>query len=182
MSLFLVIAFPFHLWTLIQIFQDIEWVMERTKPADVYGYASYSLIFAFYESFVILILMLLLGFLTPKKWTGDKLVVQLGYLAVITSVWSMLEQIYNTGPSINKEEFILSITELNHPVRVSFLLGGLLLVVVIGSVALPIYLVDKNEKFEKVMIAIFERLNMLSALYIFLDFIGLIIILYRNIV
>lgn len=164
------------------MFQDVEWVMERTKPIDFYGYASYSLVFAFYESFVILIFMLVLGLLTPKKWSGNKLVVQLGYLAVITAIWSMIEQIYNTGPSINKEAFILSIAELNHPVRVFFLLGGLLLIVVIGSVALPMYLVDKNERFEKVMTAIFERLNMLSALYIFLDFIGIIIILYRNIV
>jgi hypothetical protein len=52
---------------------------------------------------------------------------------------------------------------------------------VIASNALPVYFLIRYEKFVNVINAIIDRLILLSTLYIFLDFVGIVVIIIRNI-
>ena len=93
-SLFLVCAFPLHLWTIILAFRDFSWVTERTNSWDAVGVLSYGLIFAFIESVAVFLVTVLLGFLVSKKWNEDRRNALLGNLVLIASLWAMVSYLF----------------------------------------------------------------------------------------
>lgn len=181
-NLFLVIAFPFHGWALYQVFRDVEWVVDRTNLGDAFGYGSYSLLFAFLESALFLLFILLLGYLMPKRWKGNQLVGQLGLIVLVVAFWLMIEQIISMQSKANMRALIQYIFHFDHPLRITYAIGIILVPAVIGSFLLPIYLIDSSKKFELLITSLFNRLYVLSSLFIFLDVIGFFFVLYRNII
>src|SRR5574342_450210 len=93
-TLFLVCAFPLHVWTIILAFRDFSWVSERTNSWDAIGVVSYGLIFAFIESVVIFLAAILLGFLVSKKWNEDRRLALVGVLVFVTSLWAILSYLF----------------------------------------------------------------------------------------
>ena len=73
-TLFLISAFPLHVWTLLLGFQDISWLAERTNFFDALSVISYGLVFALFESLLLLVVVLLLGMTalayTLRPWLG----------------------------------------------------------------------------------------------------------------
>lgn len=181
LNLFLVTAFSFHAWSLYQVFRDVEWVSARTNLGDAIGYGSYSLLFAFFESSLVFVTILLLGFLTPKRWKSNQLIAQLGIIVLVFTFWLMIEQIIATQRNANIKEFIQFVFNNDHPLRVTYAIGVGLLLAVILSFLWPIYLIDRIKKFEQLVTLLFDRLIILAIFFIMLDAIGLIIVLYRNI-
>ena len=181
LSLFLVIAFPIHAWSIYLVLRDASWVMVRTNAADVYGYGSYALVVAFAESLFVFLVVLLLSLLTPKRWKGSQLITILGSLSIAVSFWTIMNQVYYLYDETHPGVVIAKIASLNNPVRISYILFGLLMLLIIASFILPMYLIDRSEKTEKVVGTIFERIAILSVLYLLLDVIGLINIIFRNI-
>jgi len=49
--LFLISAFPLHVWTLLLAFRDFSWLTERTNLWDAIGVLSYGLIYALFGCF-----------------------------------------------------------------------------------------------------------------------------------
>jgi divalent metal cation (Fe/Co/Zn/Cd) transporter len=180
LNLFLVIAFPIHAWSIYLVLRDASWVMERTNAADVYGYGSYALVVAFAESVFVFLVMLLLSLLTPKRWKGSQLMTILGSLSLAVSFWTIMNQVYYVYDEVNPNKLIQDIADLNHPVRISYLIIAILIVLIIASFILPMYLIDRSEKIKNVVATIFDRIAILSSLYLFLDVIGLINIIFRN--
>ena len=92
-TLFLVCAFPFHLWTIILAFRDFSWVAERTNAWDAIGVAAYGMLFALFEGLVVFLVAVLLGFLVPRIW-NEKRIALLSVLVLITALWAMMGQLY----------------------------------------------------------------------------------------
>jgi hypothetical protein len=181
-NLFLVIAFPIHAWSILLVLNDAKWVAERTNSWDVIGYGSYALVVAFVESVFVFLIALLLSVITPKNWKGIKIFAVLGYLSLISATWTILNQAFYFIPE-DKINYMYAYFYY-HP---DFKPLAYLLVVgvkgaVIASVLIPVLLIARNEKVLKAITNFFERLTVLSSFYIFLDILGLIIIVYRNIV
>ena len=86
-SLFLMCAFPLHLWAMILIFRDMSWVIERTNVWDAIGVGSYGMIRAFVESVVVFVIFTVLGFLTPANWMIDRRIAFLSLLVILLSAW-----------------------------------------------------------------------------------------------
>jgi hypothetical protein len=176
-SLFLICAFPLHLWTLILAFRDISWVTERTNAWDAIGVVSYGLIFAFVESVVIFLIFALLGLLTPKQWESDRRISFLAFLVLITSVWGMISQLlflWNVSLPSQAVEFL---RRSNHPLRIMY---AVCLIVVTPTVLLPAYSFIRSKKAVTVMQNLIERLALLTSFYLFFDALGLIVIIIRN--
>jgi len=93
-SLFVIAAFPAHVWTFVLVMRDFSWVSERTNAWDAIGVGAYGLLFAFFESAFILLMALLLGFLISKSWEEDKRNAVLAVLVLVASIWSILGQLY----------------------------------------------------------------------------------------
>jgi hypothetical protein len=177
-SLFLICAFPLHIWTIILAFRDFSWVTERTNSWDAIGVVSYGLLFALIESVVIFLIMVLLGFLVSKTWGEDRRIALLGMLMLIASVWAMVSYLYFMLQVSIPAETITFLVNLAHPLRflyaVSLALAGI-------SVAIPAYLVLRSEKFLQGVKGLFERLSLLTLFYLFFDFVGLVIVIIRNV-
>ena len=177
-SLFLICAFPLHLWTLIFAFRDISWLTERTNLWDAIGVVSYGMIFAFVESVVIFLVLALLGLILPAQWYSDRRIAFLSLLILLTSVWGMISQlllVWSVPLPIQAIQFLRS---SNHPLR---MLYAACLVVVAPTILLPVYLFIKSKKSIAFMQDLIERLSLLATFYLFFDFVGLIIVMIRNI-
>ncbi len=178
--LFLSIAFPFHTWTIYQVFNDVEWVMARTNPGDVLGYASYSLAFALYESGVIFGAAWLLGSIAPPSWKEETLAVELNWLVWVTALWAGISQFLAVGQETINCQLLGVLFSGGHPLRDAYLLAALLVALVIASVAAPVLRIMLSNKARQRWIAVLERVSLLSYLYLFLDLIGILVILFRN--
>jgi hypothetical protein len=177
-SLFLICAFPLHLWTLIFAFRDISWLTERTNLWDAIGVVSYGMIFAFVESVVIFLVLTLLGLILPAQWYSDRRIAFLSLLILLTSVWGMISQlllVWSVPLPIQAIQFLRS---SNHPLR---MLYAACLAVVTPTILIPVYLFMKSKKSIAFMQDLMERLSLLATFYLFFDFVGLIIVVLRNI-
>jgi hypothetical protein len=177
-SLFLICAFPLHLWTIILALRDFSWVSERTNSWDAIGVLSYGLIFTFIESVAIFLVATLLGFFISKKWNEEHRVTLMGLLVVITSLWAMVNYLYFMLNVSVPGKTILFIAGLAHPLRFIY---AVTLVVVGLSVTLPTFFLLRSEKFVKGVQGLFERLSLLTLFYLFFDVVGLVIVIVRNV-
>ena len=176
--LFLVCAFPLHLWTILMVFRDVSWVAERTTSWDALGFSGYALFYSLIESALLFGFIALLSLLIPKSWNKILRFSILGLLAFALAGWSIIEQLIlivfwgrlrNLASSLS----FLASTSWSAPL----LFAGLVAI----SVAVPILLLRKHKKLQNAVFSILERLSLLSGLYLFLDVVGIVIIIFRNI-
>lgn len=177
-SLFLVCAFPLHLWTIILAFRDFSWVTERTNSWDAVGVLSYGLIFAFIESVFVFLIAVLLGYLISKKWGEDRRNALLGNLVLITSLWAMVSYLFFILEVSVSGQTIDFLVNLEHPLRFLYAVS---LAFVGVTVTLPTYFILRSEKFLQFIKGFFERLSLLTVFYLFFDLIGSIIVIVRNV-
>jgi hypothetical protein len=177
-ALFLICAFPLHVWTIILAFRDFSWVTERTNSWDAIGVVSYGLVFAFVESVLVFLVAILLGFLVSRKWNEDRRLALVGILVFITSLWAMLSYLYFMLNVSLPGETITFLAGQAHPLRFLYALS---LVLVVLTVIFPTYLVLRSDKVLKGMQGFFDRLSLLTMFYLFFDIVGLVIVIIRNV-
>ena len=176
-SLFLICAFPTHLWTIILALRDFSWVAERTNTWDAIGEVSYGLVFAFLESVVIFLAVALLGFLVPRHWDERRRIALLSALVLVAALWAMVGQLYFLWNLSLPGQVILLLSRSSHLLRVLYALA---LVLVVPTVLVPAWLVLRSEHFLRFVNGLAERLALLASLYLVFDAIGLLVILIRN--
>ena len=177
-SLFLTCVFPQHLWTLIFAFRDMSWLISRTNLWDAIGNASYAMVYAFLECLAIFCVFTLLGLFTPKHWEVNRRIAFMALLFFIATIWGMISQLlylWNIWPPLPMMQFIAN---TGRPLLVTYLIS---LAVVVPTVALPVFIFMRSKKALPSLLDIMDRLSLLSILYLFLDAIGLVIVLIRNI-
>ena len=176
-SLFLICAFPLHLWTLILGFQDISWLTERTNAWDAMGVIAYGMIFALIESVVVFLILVLVGLITPRPWEPERRIAFLAFLVLILSTWAMIGQLLFLWNISLPSSIIDYLRRSDHPLRITY---AVCLLVITPTVLLPAYSFLKTKKAVMVMQNLIERLSLLSMFYLVFDFLGVIIILVRN--
>jgi hypothetical protein len=177
-SLFLICAFPLHLWTLLLAFRDVAWIAERTNFWDAIGVVSYGMIFAFLESFLLFLLALLCGMLIPLSWGKYKRLAIISMLVLVLALWAMLSQLYALQ-SWNVPDILLGfLAGSAHPLRYIYFI---ILAFMVPSVVLPILMIYRSERILRVVLDMVGRISLLTMFYLLLDFMALIIVLFRNI-
>jgi|GEM_PF-422996 len=177
-SLFLMCVFPQHLWTLILVFRDMSWLIERTNVWDAIGDAGYAMVFAFFESLIVFCVFVLVGFITPGRWEVNRRIAFLTLLLFIASIWGMVAQLlylWNIWLPWPLMQFIAS---TGRPLVMLYILS---LAIVVPTVFLPVYAFVKSKKALHNMLEIMDRLSTLSMLYLFFDLVGLVIVIIRNV-
>lgn len=177
-ALFLICAFPLHVWTIVLAMRDFSWVTERTNSWDAIGVVSYGLIFAFIESALVFLAAVLLGFLVSRKWAEDRRVALIGTLVFITSLWAMAGYLFFMLNISIPAETVLFFKNLAHPLRVLYAVS---LALVSITVVLPAYFILRSEKVLRGVRGFFERISTLTLFYLFFDFLGLVIVIIRNV-
>ena len=176
-QLFMLYALPLHIWVFLMAFRDFNWVAQRTALWDAIGLVSYSLVFAFIETTVFFLAMLVIGLLILPKWGMEKKTALLGTLGLFLLLFSILAQVYYLSSSLVPGGMINALARMQHPLRV--LWGGTILLVVGIFVSLTLWIL-RSARAERTLLGAFERVNLLSAFYLVFDLVGLIIIIIRN--
>jgi len=177
-TLFLICAFPLHVWAILLAFRDISWVAERTNMWDAIGVLSYGLIFCFVESLIITLIAVLLGFLVSRDWDQDRRVVLMGTLVLVVSLWAMFSQYYYLGELSLPANINRFAVESGHPVRWFY---AVVVPLVSLSALLPTFFILKTDKGFKFFQGLVDRLTLLTWLYLFFDLVALVIVIIRNV-
>jgi len=136
------------------------------------------MIFAFTESVVIFLIIVLLGFLTPKRWQVEKRVAFLSLLILITAIWGMIAQLLFLWNIFLPPPAIQFLRSSSHPLRIMY---AVCLIVVTATVLLSAYAFLRSNKAVKIMQDLMERLSLLTMFYLFFDLLALMIVIIRNI-
>jgi hypothetical protein len=177
-TLFLISAFPLHVWTLLLAFRDISWLTERTNLWDAVGVLSYGLIYALFESVAIYVIILLLGFLITPFWSIKQRVTALGLSITMVSLVAIVGQLYYMQGWTLSDPLIAFLAQTGHPLR---WLYGTAIAVILLVVVLPILLVFRSPRTITVWNEITDRISLLMTMYLPLDFAALCIVVYRNV-
>lgn len=144
---------------------------------DAIGIASYGLLNAFIESLFFFMSLVVLGLLISTKWSEDRRIALLSVLALILAFWAIEGQAYFIWGSYVPEQILRYVAASEHPLRILY--AGVLLTVV-STITIPIYLALKSDRFLRLIHGFAERLSLLTMLYLFFDFLALIVIIIRN--
>jgi hypothetical protein len=177
-SLFLMCAFPLQAWTLILGLRDVSWLTDRTNAWDAVGVVSYGLVYAFFESLIFFMVMLLLGYLISTSWSSRRRVAVLTVLALMLCVWAMLEQLFFLA-EVQLPGWLIGLSiRSGHPLWILY--GGSLITVGL-TMLVPVWLVLRSERGENAVWGMIDRLSILTMFYLLLDVIGLVIVVVRNV-
>ncbi len=177
-TLFLMAAFPTHVWTIILVLSDVQWVTERTNAWDAIGVGAYGLSIALIESLFVFVVAIGLGFLISRHWSSATRLGLLTALIFVVSMWAIIEQLYFSLALQLPGGFMNFLIHSGHPL---WYLYGLSLFLV-GITVLPIcYIILWSERARKLLSGIIERLSLLTTLYLLLDIAAIIIVVIRNV-
>jgi hypothetical protein len=173
---FLIGAFPTHVWTSLMVFNDLEFLSERTTMWDAVGYAGYSYLIALTESVLVALILWGVSFLLPKNW-GQRRV-----LSIIGSIYFVL-----AGASIVDmaahifAQYRIAKSYLIRLDRYPFVTYGLIVGAILIGIILALVIILKSKKGEKIVSEVFDRIMLLSYFYLLLDFAGIVIVILRNV-
>ena len=177
-SLFLVCALPCHVWTLILTLNDVSWVMERTNAWDALGVICYGLVFAFFESVTVFLAIAVLGLLVSAGWDEPRRIALLGLLVVTAAAWLMCGQAYFLLELRPPGPLVELAARSGHPLRLMY---AVLLGLIVPSLLIPALAVLRSDGFSRLVQAASGRLAVLVQFYLFLDVLGLLIVVIRNV-
>jgi hypothetical protein len=135
------------------------------------------MVFAFLESLVIFLMMVLLGYLISARWDQDRRIALLTYLVLIAALWAIIGQLFFLLEVALPGPLIDLLAHSDHPLRVLY---GAVFVIVTLSVFLPALLVMRSERAFRFMRGLIERVSLLTTFYLFFDVVGVAIVIIRN--
>ncbi len=178
LTLFLISAFPLHLWTILLWLRDYSWIAARTDAWDAIGVGAYGLAIALLESIVVFLFAILMGYLLSSRWEEGRRTAILAFLVLITASWAISAQLFFLF-ELDPSAFLIGwLAGRDHPLRLLYF--GVLMIVT-GSVLLPVVLLLRSDKAVRSLHNLLDRLALLSGLYLLLDAAGLVIVILRNV-
>lgn len=172
--LFLVVAFPIHFWSIIMQLYEIE----DTPAWEALGRGGYSLLFALAESVLIFVLLLPVFILLIKRVGETKALVITSWLYLGVAAAASVAQAFATIDKSAGTLWHRLFTLVGRFEGVSFILFMLLL---LATLYTPVLLSLRSYKVSLTMYKGIERIASLTFFYLFLDAIGIMVIVIRNI-
>ena len=175
-KIFLLTTFPIHVWNLLMVFKDMEFINKRTELDDAIGYASYSLIGALVESLILAVVLWLITLPLPKKWSETRTVTVVASVYFVLAGASAIEQAAHAFDQFRISKQFLYGLENFTGLTFGLIIGAILLAIVIMML-----LIFKTNRGQEIIAEIYGRLTLLSYLYLIFDLAGIVIVIFRNI-
>ncbi|GAB4263789.1 MAG: hypothetical protein Kow0080_02430 [Candidatus Promineifilaceae bacterium] len=157
------VVFPIHVWAYVNIFREVPaWIL-RLSIADLLGVIAYTLLFSLLESLLMVALLVVAG-VVLKRWIGEKQVAWATAVSFTTAIWFII--LHSNAKWLDNRAII--------PLAI----WGITYLLVLAA---DIYLIHTKEKITQLVESFAQRLATLSALYLFIDIIGIIYIIIRNV-
>jgi len=160
---FVAIAFPVHVWAIINILDFLPAWLLRLSAWELAGVIGYALVEALLESGILWLVLVALGFVLPRKWLADKFVALSSILVWLLAAWVVLVQ------------FIFGHILQWGPVQ---MVPGLLVVAL--TFGLVYWLVQRYERLDGWIKRLAQGLVVLTYLYMIFDLLGLVVVILRN--
>ena len=176
--LFAGVAFPIHLWAILMILNDISWVTERTNLWDALGVASYGLALILFESVLVFLVATLLGYLVSLDWSQAQRIALLITLFMMAAFWGIIGQLFFFSGLPGTKILVDLLARSGHPLW--FLVPGAFGVAVVSAL-IPVYFVLHSKRAVEIILELAERLTALTAFYLIMDVVGIVIIVIRNV-
>lgn len=176
-KLFLVLAFPIHLWVVLVGFQDLDYIISLNTPWDGIGFICYLLLYSLIDSIVIFLLITIISLMTPEAWSKEFRFVWLSGFGMMLTIFSVMEQ-YLIFEWFISFGFLQRMKWLSYPMWVG---SVLVLFLLLTAWVVPRCLIQPNRWLQERLYSILEKLAVLAGFYIFLDLAAIIIIIMRNI-
>lgn len=177
-KLFLFSVFLFHLWTFYLVFRDVPWVIDRFGVWDAVGLTAYALMFVLVECIGIFIFFLVINIFIPDRFEQKQRLSIYSAMILMVWLWSVLGQIYFLDPARINPIFVLLAGNSNRPLLMIYFI---LIPLVAGSTFLALFPFVKKPQLAVKFTDIIDRISTLSILYLFLDVVGIFIVIFRNI-
>jgi hypothetical protein len=182
-QLLLIISFPIQVWSIIQIFNNFEWIANRTYFSDALGYGAYALTFALLDSSIttLPICLIYLPLIYSQGKNKARTIIMSVYF-IITG-WFIY---YKSNMTESQDrEFVWNFIrefgdKYNLRLRYETGLFFLFALFIAFTIILPVILIIKFEKAEKFVQNLFERIELLAYVFIFFDLIGVLTVIIRN--
>jgi hypothetical protein len=157
------IAFPVHVWAIINILYILPAWLLRFSIWELAGAIGYPLVDTLLESCLLWIGLIGLGTILPRKWLADKFVALSSALVWLLAIWAVLVQfIYKSILQWELEQSLL----------------GVLLVAF--SFCLVYWLVQRYGRLEGWINRLTQVLAVLTYFYVIFDLLGLVVVILRN--
>jgi hypothetical protein len=159
---FAVCALPGHLWSFVNILEDVPSLLLSMRVWDVIGTAAYVLVFVFLESLAVFLFVYVIGLLVPRQFVEKRLAIFAGFFMMYAVLFSFL--LFLIPTAINAMHW--------------WLLGF--------SVVCTLWLIlckamlDRGPDLERKISGFIDRLVLLMGFYVSLDFIALVLVIVRN--
>jgi hypothetical protein len=166
-----------HIWTFILFLRDFSWLNERTNVWDAVAVGAYGLVTAFIESIFVFLILVLIGFILPRGWQGQKRLAILSATGWIVGLFAVAGQLYFLLGNPFPEYLINILAASGHPLRFLYLavIFATLLVII------PVYTaILKSDGVLGWFTGVADRVATLMAFYLFFDFFSLVIVVIRN--
>lgn len=157
-------AVPVYSWAILAFFQKLPSWLLFVRISEIVGAFSYSQLFAFFESGLLLLGLVAAAAVLPDHLLRDRFGAQAGTFALLSSAWAVALQL--TTDDL-----------LSWSAQTFAALGGLYLL----SIALACILIHRFAVLETGVRAFIERLTVLLYLYAPLTAASVVVIILRNI-
>jgi len=179
LTLFLICAFLPHVWTFIMAFNDASMLIYRMRGVwGAIGVLSYGLLFSFIESIFVFLITSLLGLLISSRWDEARRIVLLGWLVTLTLLWIILSQSYYAWHMHVPVRIVRFMAQFPHPLETVYAATGASALV---TTLVPAFLILQHKGFYDFARAALDRITFLSAVYLVVDVLALIVVIVRNI-
>lgn len=166
-QLFLVCMLPVHIWAIIIFFRRLDSLTLFMNVAQMISIASYVLVYALLESLFIFALLFAGSLLLPRRVSPARKLALGTVIALVASAAAALIHL----------DAIWKVTWLDQRQWTWLWVGVSVLLIALISLA-----VFKSERLESWFNALVERLSLLSMVYLAADILGLMVILYRQLI
>jgi hypothetical protein len=156
-------AFPIHVWAIINLLMIFPAWMLRMTLWELAGAIGYPLSAALLESLLLWLVLVIIGYILPRKLFADRFAAQSALLAWLLSGLAMLLH-YKFG------------------IVLQWGTGQVILaaLLVTAFTVLILWSVKRFGKLEGWIKIAAQRLALLSYIYVFFDLIGLVVVILRN--
>jgi len=173
---FLIVGFPLHVWALLMVFRDLEFVSERTEMWDAVGYAGYTLMFTMVESLLLAVVVWGISLLFPRNWSNSRALSVSGSAFTVIAGASIIDMAFHAfnQPRISRQYLygLENFTTLTY---------ALIAAAVVVGIAVSVLLILKTKWGEKAFVEIFDRIILLGYFYLLVDLAGIVIVILRNV-
>ena len=161
---FAMIVFVIHIWSIYNLLVEVPaWIL-RLSTWELVGVVSYTLVFAFVESLIILFVFVLIAAILPERFFRQKFVSISVIFIVLAAIWVIPIHLYEDT------------------IRSWGMLGavGFLSLVLISFIAAYAF-VFRSSKFEESILSVAQRVTVLAVLYVLVDLAAFMVLVSRNV-